>query len=278
MPDDEFRPPLTVSRITTPKASDVLADKLRGHIRSGAWPEGLALPAERQLSEQTGLSRAIVREALRILEHEGLVEIRPGRGGGARVRRPTGDGLVRQLELFIWGRNICADHLHDVREALEALAARMAACNRTEADIADLVARTEAVEAAADDVSKYPDANLAWHMSVVRASHNELVVNFLEVVARAIHRAIKVRAFDCPDVRAQTLAIHRAILAAIVAGDADAAQRRMARHVTAARVVAFMQTDAAAIPIGARMSSQGSGGTERARARGKRSIGRKGTK
>ena len=74
------------------------------------------------------------------------------------------------------------------------------------------------------------------------------------------------------------LAIHRPILAAIVAGDADVAQRRMARHVTAARGVAFMQTDAAAIPIGARMSSQGSGGTERARARGKRSIGRKGTK
>ena len=232
-----------VGRITAPKASDVLADALRARIRSGEWPEGLALPTERDLSAQAGLSRTSVREALRMLELDGLIEIRPGRGGGARVRRPAGDELTRQLELFIWGRNISAEHLHDVRTALEALGAEGAARHRTAADLALLIAQTEAVEAAVGDLTRYLDANLAWHMAVVRASHNELLISFMEVLSNAIHEATEIEAFDSGEVRMSTLKIHRAILAAIVAGDPDAARRRMTRHVSAAREVALGRSD-----------------------------------
>lgn len=239
-----------VGRISAPKAADVLAEALRARIRSGEWPEGYALPTERELSAQTALSRTSVREALRMLEVDGLIDIRPGRNGGARVRRPAGDELTRQLELFIWGRNIAAEHLHDVREALEALGAEGAARRRTEADIAELVARTEAVEASVDDLDRYLDANLAWHMSVVHASHNELLVSFMDVLANAIHVATESEAFDSPEVRRSTLRIHRAILDAIVGGDAEAARRRMARHVGAAREVALTWTAAPVVKAG----------------------------
>jgi DNA-binding FadR family transcriptional regulator len=228
-----------VGRISAPKAADVLAAALRERIRSGEWPEGYALPTERELSAQTGLSRTSVREALRMLEVDGLIEIRPGRNGGARVRRPAGDELTRQLELFIWGRNIAAEHLHDVREALEALGAEGAARRRTEADLVELRERTRAVEASVDDLERYLDANLAWHLCVVRASHNELLVSFMDVLANAIHAATGSEAFDSPEVRRSTLRIHRAILEAIEAGDAEAARRRMGRHVGAARAVAL---------------------------------------
>ena len=236
-------PVIAFSRITAPKAADVLADELRARIRSGEWPEGLALPTERDLSAQTSLSRTTVREALRMLEVDGLIEIRPGRGGGARVRRPAGDEMTRQLELFIWGRNIGVEHLHDVRTALEALGAEGAARNRTEADLADLVAKTVAVEAAVGDLTRYLDANLAWHMAIVRASHNELLISFMEVLSQAIHDATEIAAFDSEEVRMSTLKIHRAILAAVVDGDADAARRRMTRHVSAARDVAMGRWD-----------------------------------
>jgi DNA-binding FadR family transcriptional regulator len=228
-----------VGRLAIPKAADVLADELRARIRSGAWPEGAVLPSERELAQQAALSRTSVREALRILEVDGLVEIRPGRGGGARVRRPAGDELTRQLELFIWGRNIGVEHLHDVRTALETLGAEGAARHRTEADIADLVSRTEAVENAVGNLDRYLDANVAWHMAVARASHNELLVSIMEVLSNAIHDATEAKAFDLPRLRSATLKIHRAILEAIVAGDSDAARRRMARHVIAARDVAL---------------------------------------
>jgi DNA-binding FadR family transcriptional regulator len=240
MSDDDSREPvISFGRITAPKAADVLADQLRARIRSGEWPEGLALPTERDLSAQTGLSRTTVREGLRMLELDGLIAIRPGRGGGARVRRPAGDELTRQLELFIWGRNISVEHLHDVRTALEALGAEGAARNRTESDLADLVAKTKAVEASVSDLARYLDANLAWHLAVVRASHNELLISFMEVLSNAIHEATEIEAFDSEDVRMLTLKIHRSILAAIVERDGDAARRRMTRHVSAAREVAL---------------------------------------
>jgi len=232
-----------LSRITAPKASDLLADELRARIRSGEWPEGLSLPTERELSAQSGLSRTTVREALRMLEVDGMIEIRPGRGGGARVRRPAGDEFTRQLELFIWGRNISPQHLHDVRTALEALGAEGAARNRTPSELDDLIAKTEAVEGAVDDMNAYLDANLAWHLAVARASHNELLISFMEVLSAAIHEATEIEAFDSPDVRLSTLKIHRGILAAITAGDADAARRRMLRHVSAARDVALDGTE-----------------------------------
>lgn len=241
--DSARRAPVTsVGRISAPKAADVLADELRRRIRSGEWPEGLALPTERMLSAETGLSRTSVREALRMLEIDGLLEIRPGRGGGARVRRPRGDELTRQLELFIWGRNIAVEHLHDVRIALEALGAEGAARQRSEVELEDLVAKTEAVETAVDDLKRYLDANLAWHMAVVRASHNDLLIGVMDVLSNAIHQATEIEAFQSQEVREATLKIHRAVLQAIDAKDADAARRRMTRHVSAAREVALRQS------------------------------------
>jgi DNA-binding GntR family transcriptional regulator len=76
-------------------------------------------------------------------------------------------------------------------------------------------------------------------MAVVRASHNELLVSFMEVLSAAIHEATEIEAFDSEDVRMSTLKIHRAIFDAIVEGDAEAARRRMTRHVSAAREVAL---------------------------------------
>lgn len=231
--------PLSLERLSVPKAGDVLAAQLRTRIRSGELREGQSLPTERELVVQTGLSRTSVREGLRILEVEGLIEIRPGRNGGSRVRRPAGDELTRHLELFIWGRNLGFSDLHDVREALEALGADGAARRRTDADIAELRLRTEAVEAAVGDIERYLEANLAWHMAVVRASHNELLISIMNVLSNAIHQATAIEAFDRPDVRDSTVRVHRRILAAIEAGDADAARRRMARHVGAAGRVAM---------------------------------------
>ena len=229
---------IALGRLSVPKAGDVLADQLRRRIRSGELGEGQVLPAERELVMQTGLSRMSVREALRILEAEGLIETRPGRNGGSRVRRPAGDELSRHLDLFIWGRNVGFEELHDVREALEALAAEGAARRRTDADLQELIEKTEAVEAAVHDVNAYLTANLDWHLAVARASHNELLVRFMNVLSNAIHDATALEAFDSADVRASTLRIHRGILAAIVDRDADAARRRMTRHVAAAREVA----------------------------------------
>lgn len=236
---DARRAALAARRVRVPKAAELIADAIRAQIASGELQPGAPLPNESELLRHFAVARPTVREALRILEIDGLIQIRPGRGGGARVRRPRGDELTRQLALFIWGRNITAEHLHDVRTALEALAAEGAARHRTEADIVELVARTEAVEANVGNLRRYLDANLAWHMEVVRASHNELLIAVMEVLSNAIHQATDIDVFDSDEVRRETLKIHRSILEAIVAQDAEAARRRMTRHVSAARDLAL---------------------------------------
>jgi GntR family transcriptional repressor for pyruvate dehydrogenase complex len=83
------RPPVRLTPLPVPKASDVLADDLRERILLGEVPEGTALPTERDLVAQTHMSRATVREALRILEVQGLIRIKTGRAGGAFVQKPT---------------------------------------------------------------------------------------------------------------------------------------------------------------------------------------------
>ena len=74
---------VVLTPVDVPKAADVLARDLRERILSGELPEGVALPAERELVKQTQMSRATVREALRILEVQNLLRVKAGRAGGA---------------------------------------------------------------------------------------------------------------------------------------------------------------------------------------------------
>src|ERR1700683_2013765 len=122
--------------LQVPKASDVLADDLRERILRGDFPEGTALPPEREMVVQTRMSRTTVREALRILEVQGLVRIRTGRSGGAFVQRPGGDSVADSVSLLIRGRQIRLAALFEAREGIEPACARLAAKYRTGGDLA----------------------------------------------------------------------------------------------------------------------------------------------
>ena len=87
---------IDLSPVFVPKAADVLAETLREQILNGRLGVGSLLPNERELSERAGLSRTSVREALRILEVEGLIATRTGRNGGSEVVRPTSATLERR--------------------------------------------------------------------------------------------------------------------------------------------------------------------------------------
>src|SRR5215831_19697286 len=121
--------------LQVPKSSDVLADDLRERILRGDFPEDTALPPERELVKQTRMSRATVREALRILEVQGLVRIKTGRAGGAYVQRPTTKSMADSVALVIRGRRIRMAALLETREAIEPVCAQLAAKYCTDADL-----------------------------------------------------------------------------------------------------------------------------------------------
>src|ERR1700761_8965247 len=128
-----------------PKASEVLANELRESILNGKFPEGTALPTERDMVTQTQMSRTTVREALRILEVQGLVRIKTGRSGGAFVQQPGGDSVANSVSLLIRGRRIRMAAIFEAREGIEPTCARLAAKYRTDADLTRLAAANAAI-------------------------------------------------------------------------------------------------------------------------------------
>lgn len=217
---------IALSQMKVPKASQMLADELRERILDGEYAEGAVLPPERQLVVQTGLSRTTVREALRILEVQGLVRIRPGRTGGAFVQRPGEAAMARTVDHIIRGRRIRLSALLDTREALEPYCAGLAAQNRSEDDVIALEATHE--RANADGTA---EAHIAWHVEVARATHNKLISGVMMALERAVYQAVSEKDEFDDETRQQVSRSHEEINAAIRAQDSDAATSLMTQHV-----------------------------------------------
>jgi len=217
--------------VNVPKASDVLAADLRERILSGELAEGAALPAERELVKQTRVSRATVREALRILEVQNLVRVKTGRTGGAFVQRPTTKSMANSVSMLIRGRCIELIDLMETREALEPFCAELAARNRTDANLAELDRANDTIGDLDASLTQFLQANLDWHIGVAVASHNELLTGFMIALSQAIYAGTEDAAFVDAEVRVVTTKAHRAITAAIRDRDSAAAGRRMRSHV-----------------------------------------------
>jgi DNA-binding FadR family transcriptional regulator len=217
--------------MVVPKASDVLAEQLRERILEGDIAEGIALPSERDLVVQTRMSRATVREALRILEVQGLLDIRIGRGGGAFVRRPGTDAVVNSVELLVRGRQVRLGALLETREAIEPSCAALAAARRTDEDLARLEELNREIDAAREDLPRFLGVNVRWHVAVADASHNELLSAFMHSLSRTLYTSTENEEFVDTGVRDTAIRAHLSVTRAIRAGDAAAATRRMQRHV-----------------------------------------------
>ena len=225
------RSTVVLKPVDVPKASDVLARELRERILSGELVEGMTLPAERELVKQTQMSRATVREALRILEVQNLVRVRAGRAGGAFVQRPTTKSMASSVSMLIRGRQIKLADLMETREALEPFCAELAARKRTDDDLAVLDRANSDIAVPEADLPAFLQANLDWHVGVAVASHNELLIGFMTALSHAIYTGTENAAFVDDNVRLVTGRAHRSITNAIRSRDAEAASRRMRNHV-----------------------------------------------
>lgn len=239
---------IQLPHMEVPKASDVLANALRERILSGEHPEGTPLPSERELVVQTRMSRTTVREALRILEVQGLIRIKVGRAGGAFVQRPGEESVASSLELLIRGRQIRLASVHETREAIEPSCARLAALHRTAEDLRSLEAANTSL-AAADDLDAFLRANVDWHVAVATAGRNEILTGVMMALSRAIYTTTNNEGFVNDEVRSITARAHRSVTRAIRERDAEAAVRRMTRHVHAYAAAALAVEDRTTVAV-----------------------------
>ncbi|MFF5159076.1 FadR/GntR family transcriptional regulator [Streptomyces sp. NPDC000348] len=145
---------------------DQVVVRLRRQITSGAWPVGSRIPTEPELVQQLGVARNTVREAVRALAHNGLLDIRHGSGTYVLATSEL-EGVMRRRFAAVGQRDVI-----DVRDALEVAAARLAALHRTEEDLRHL------------DGSL--GAGAAFHRALVSASHNEVLITLYSDLTRLL--------------------------------------------------------------------------------------------
>ncbi|MDM0116245.1 FadR/GntR family transcriptional regulator [Variovorax sp. J22R133] len=242
-------PKVTVARISVPKPQQVLIDHLRESILRGDIAEGDGLPSERDLVTQTGLSRGAVREALRTLTVEGLVQTRHGRFGGSVVTLPGNESMATAISRFVQGRKLSLRSLQETREALEPFLARLAAERRNEDDIRDLKALHAELQASVDNFQEFAAINVKWHHAVAKASGNELLAAVLFAISHGVHIATTTEEYDTAEIRKQVLHIHSRINDAIEAGKPDLAERGMRQHMSATHARPAQHLDASNIPL-----------------------------
>ncbi|MEW2357910.1 FCD domain-containing protein [Spirillospora sp. NPDC029432] len=192
-------------------------DQLRGEITAGNWPLGAKIPPEPALSESLGVGRNTVREAVRALTHAGLLECLQGDGTYVRATSELSGAVRRRLataEII---------EILEVRRGLEVEAARLAAARRTPEDVAAIGAALAERDAtwAAGAHAEFVEADLAFHMAVVEATHNGVLTELYRDFSAALRASIGGAGF-APE---QKDVPHGPIAAAIEAGDAEAAAR-----------------------------------------------------
>lgn len=229
MIDTKTGPRVRLNSIRLPKAAEVLSNRIKQEIISGKYPEGMMLPPENEMAQQLSVSRPTVREALRLLESEGLITIRLGPRGGPRVERPSIPTITRSLTtLFQYERVSLADLL-EARRAIEPACARVAASRATPRDIVALQLSIDNMRAHLDDDVVFWEENANFHLALVTAGRNIVLYTLMTALRELIYRFMA--GLHVPEEeRTNTLADHAAIMEAIAAHDSDSAARAAHAH------------------------------------------------
>jgi GntR family transcriptional regulator, transcriptional repressor for pyruvate dehydrogenase complex len=199
-----------------PLVDEVIAH-LEGAISAGRFALGARLPSEAQLMSELGVGRSTLREAVRVLAHNGLLEVR--QGDGTYVRAVTSaEPLARRLS-----RSRIAE-VHEVRRALELETARLAALRRSEHDLvamrSHLTARGAAL--ARGDHTAALDADIAFHCAVAAAAANAVLAELYQTFAASLRPALA-ELWQVEGNPAEAADLHDQLFAAIAAHDADSA-------------------------------------------------------
>jgi DNA-binding FadR family transcriptional regulator len=219
--------------------ADLVADSLRDQVLSGDLADGSLLPRQEHLIEQYGVSSPSLREALRILETEGLVTIVRGNTGGAEIQRPQPQRVGYLLAMVLQSRRVAIDDVIESLAELEALCAAMAARRDDRATAVEpLRACVEQSRHAFHDTESYVRCAHEFHEALVHSCGNETLTVLLSAVEtlwsahveRNLRSPIAAAYFEDLDLRTHCLATHTAITDAIARGDAVAAADLARRH------------------------------------------------
>jgi GntR family transcriptional repressor for pyruvate dehydrogenase complex len=223
---------IQLSRVKRVRVSDTVVDQIVTLIKNGTLNIGDQLPGERELVEQLQVARASLREALRILEFQGVIEVQPGKGAfivGSIDNLYSGEEGVRQ-----WFREHATEYkdIFEVREALEICAARLVTLNISEEEISELQQILDQSKSLlpSENFERIISLDRKFHHLIGEFSRNKLLSELVDITYEVSKS--KPSLLRIPGRAKVSLGQHQSILDAIVSRDPDAAAKAVVSHIS----------------------------------------------
>ncbi|MGI8399419.1 FadR/GntR family transcriptional regulator [Agrobacterium deltaense] len=209
-----------------------VSEELRSQIAKGRYKTGERLPSEAQMTQEFGVSRTVVREAIASLRSDGLVEPRQGAGVFVLEPAPTERRPFHNVDL---ARVSSLIEMLELRTAVEGDAAGLAAIRRSPAQEEKIIETFDAFRASATRGVPTAEADFAFHLAIAEATNNPRFSEFLQVLGPTLipRRAVAENGTETvlsPADLARLVGEHEAILIAIQDGDEEAARSAMRSH------------------------------------------------
>jgi GntR family transcriptional repressor for pyruvate dehydrogenase complex len=214
-----------IEPITRTSLYQEAAERIQAHIQSAAWPPGSRIPSERELAKALNIGRSSIREALRVLQANDLIEIRPGEGTFVKQRGSPLSG--ERLRSLLYDRDI-AD-LYEARELLDVQIAALAAQRATAEDIRAIETTLERMAEGIEQGRCCVQEDFEFHMALTEAADNPVLAQIQELLLKRVEPAVR-QFLQVPGRLERSLAEHRAVLEAIRVGDAVASRQLMHTH------------------------------------------------
>jgi GntR family transcriptional repressor for pyruvate dehydrogenase complex len=227
IPRDVLIEPVKRSRIY-----EHIVEQIRALIREGRWAPGDQIPPERELAERFRVSRTSVREALRALEIQGVIDSR--QGGGTFVRTANTEALVPPLAAAIMRGRLELAEVLEVRELIEPGIARHAAQRATDEHVAELELILESQRNCIAQGRSFVDEDTAFHYTLARAADNHILLRLHNVILDLL-RESRQTYLHVPDRPQLSLRGHEAILGAVAAHDPERAHDASLAHIVEVR-------------------------------------------
>ncbi|MCS7025482.1 MAG: FadR family transcriptional regulator [Bryobacteraceae bacterium] len=210
--------------------TDEIVDQLTSLIARGVLKPGTRMPSEKVLSEQFGVGRTSVREALRSLAAMGLIESQAGEGHFVSANVAAAVDRALQVGILLGGIRI--EELIEARLLLEPEAAALAARRATDEQLAAIERQQNSMEQAGSDYGRYLEADLQFHLTIAAASQNSILANLLASIRGHLQSWIRQALSQGKRKRAESSLIeHRRILEAIRRKKERAARQAMSHHI-----------------------------------------------
>ncbi len=215
--------PISFQSLKRPKAYQRVAQAIQDQVFSGELREGQKLPPERNLAQQFGVSRAVVREAIHTLEMAGMLRVRKGAGGGTFVCSDYDKPLSTSIGNLLAGGAITLEHLFELRLLLEPPAAEKAARQQDPEGVRQLEALVARARDHRNDSRHLRADNLEFHRRLVALAGNPLLSALCETVLRILVESLQGNLSI--EISQAVLGYHERIVQAIRQGRAQTARR-----------------------------------------------------